>query len=174
MNDDDFFVEDVMKNLEKKKKVNSKDKGDRGERDLCKVLCGRFPNREAFFRVVGSGNRWSQVTLSEHAKEVLVGDVCAPPGFRHSIECKYGYADIELSSILLNGNKQIDVFLEKAERDAAKVGRHPLLCWRKPHYPWVVFIKRKIEPPQFHMWYKDWLVVSLDHLLTYPDEWWFA
>src|SRR5687768_2233678 len=95
---DDYFIDDVLLNLSRKKeKLNSKDKGKRGERDLCKVLSNRFTDRKGFFRVVGSGAHGHCVTMTEQAKEVLTGDVVCPEGFRFAVECKYGYPDIDLS-----------------------------------------------------------------------------
>lgn len=173
MNDEDFFVDDIISNVnKKKKKVNSKGKGNRGELNLCRILCQRFPDKEAFFRVVGSGNRWSQVTLSKHAQDVLTADIVCPPGFRYSIECKYGYDDIELCSIFEGGHKLIDEFLEKTARDADKVKKEPMLCWRKPRYPWLAFIKVS-QQTEFMMRYKDWYVVALSELLKQEDSFFF-
>src|SRR5882672_3588273 len=84
---DDYFVEDIINQKERKKKVNSKGKGARGELELVKLLSKRFPGK-SFFRVVGSGNRGSQVPLTEQAAEVMTGDV-AGDKLRLSIECKY-------------------------------------------------------------------------------------
>lgn len=178
MTEDDLFVDDVLENLHKKekKKIDSKDKGQRGERDLCAVFSKRFPSQKGFFRVVGSGNRWAQVDLTEQAKRVLTSDVVCPEGFQFSIECKYGYASIDLSTCLEKGHKELDGFLNQAEKDAEKVGKKPMLCWRKPYQPWLTFIKQEHAPKAFpyQITYRDWVGVSLQELFTIPDSYFFS
>jgi Holliday junction resolvase len=170
---DDFFIDDILENLERKekKKINSKDKGARGERDLCAILLSRFPDKKGFFRVIGSGNRGSQVNLGEHAKQFFTGDISSgSTGFKFSIECKYGYEDIDLSTCFDSGIKPLDVFLEQAEKDAAKVGKLPMLCWRKPRKPWIVFVKETNKDFSYKLYYKDWICVSLTEFLSQDDS----
>lgn len=166
---DDFFIEDILNTTQRGKKVNSKDKGRRGELELCKILSKRFGG--SFFRVVGSGNRWSQVTLTEHAKEVLTGDVVCPASFAFAVECKYGYADIDLCTAF-SGHKELDKFLEQAEKDADRVGKKPLLCWRKPRQPWLAFLKEDFVT-DYKLYYRDWVGYALTDVLAKPDEFFF-
>lgn len=174
---DDYFIEDIVNTKERRKKVNSKDKGARGERSLVRLLSERFPDKKGFFRVVGSGNRWSQVTLTEQAAEVMTGDLVTPANFKLSIECKYGYADIDLCSAFDNGNKQIDEFLDQTERDANRVKKIPLLCWRKPRGLWLAWLKQTWLPETaqftYKLHYRDWIVLSLTELLKLDDEFFF-
>lgn len=178
MSDDDFFIEDVIKNLgDKKKKINSKDKGRRGESDLCKVLSARFKDKPGFFRTVGSGNRWYHATLTEQAKQVLTGDIVCAEGFAFSIECKYGYADIDLSSAFDNGSKQLDEFLAQAEKDANRVSKKPMLCWKKPRQGWLACLKSQDAPCRdfnYKMYYREWVILSLTEILTEPDGFFFT
>src|SRR5581483_7903643 len=125
---EDYFIEDILKNKNKKKRKNVSRVGKTGERELKGIFSKRFPNKN-FYRTVGSGNRYSQVNLSEDHKAVFVGDVISS-GFNFVIECKYGYADTELCDALENGHKTIDGFLEQVERDSKRVNKQPLLCWR--------------------------------------------
>ena len=145
--ENDFFIDDVLENLEKseKKRMNSKDKGRRGEADLCFTLKERF--KKPFSRVVSSGARISQVGLSEQAKLVLTGDIVVPERFRFSIECKYGYDDIDLSTSFDKGIIKIDNFLTQAKKDANGIGRSPMLCWRKPHQNWLAFLLEDVPSP---------------------------
>lgn len=134
MSDDDFEIEDLLENFEKKKdrkKNTSKDKGNRGERQLAEVFAERFEG-EKFFRVVGSGNRWSHVELTEAARSVFTGDIVCPPHFNFVVECKYGYADIELCGVFLEGHKQFEEWLKKARRDANSLEKWPILCCASP------------------------------------------
>jgi hypothetical protein len=174
---DDFFVDDVLGNLGKaeKKRVNSKDKGRRGEQDLCILLRERF--QKPFSRVVSSGARVSQVQLSEQAKQVLIGDIVAPEGFRFTIECKYGYADLDLSTSFDVGIPKIDAFLKQATTDAARIGRLPMLCWRKPRQNWLAFIPTNVTNTyeyRFKLYYREWTCVSLSELLKQDDDFFFG
>ncbi len=78
---DGLEIEDLLENnKEKKKKVNGKQKGNRTELHLCKLLTKHFGDE--FSRALGSGARTSQVAhLPEHAKKTLTGDICVPEGF---------------------------------------------------------------------------------------------
>lgn len=168
---DDFFCDDLSTILPTKRVKNSNRKGKRGERELVDILNRRFPGA-LFSRVVGSGNRWSQVQLSEQAKLVLTGDLCCPPGFRFSIEAKFGYDDIDLFACLRSGNRGLDEFLKQAEDDAGRLGRNPLLCWKRPRLHWVCFLKEEMTASiSFH--YRGWQAVSIDHLLGLPDSFFF-
>lgn len=180
MNDEDFDVEDILSNLNKKeskkKKLNSKRKGNTGELDLILSFTARFPDK-TFFRVVGSGARVSQVNLGE-MKEMFTGDVVCPQGFKFTIECKYGYDDVELLSSFIDGHRKVDEWLKQAQRDADSLKKYPLLCWRKPRQPWLSFVPlhllEKITPqPLHHMRYKDYGALALSSLLTQPDDFWF-
>lgn len=176
MDDEDFFVEDILLNKSKGKRLNSKDKGKRGERDLCKVFSERFPNRKGFSRVIGSGAHGHGFMLTEQAKEVYTGDVVCPDGFRFSVECKYGYDHIDLCTLFEGGNKDIDKFLDQASKDAARVGKLPMLCWKKPRGGWLAFTKDVDSLLVFNtfMQYKIWTVVSLAEMLErLTDEFFF-
>jgi Holliday junction resolvase len=170
--DDDFFLEDLSKEG-KPKRMNSGRKGKSGERTLAKILSERFVGHEPFSRVIGSGNRWAQVTMTEAAKNVMTGDLVCPAGFRFCIECKYGYDDIDLANALDGGNKQLDSFLKQAEDDAGRAKREPLLCWRKPRQAWVAFTKIEIPEATYQVRYRDWWGLSLNCLLTQPDSFFF-
>jgi Holliday junction resolvase len=180
MSDEDFEIEDLLGNFEKKKarkKNTSKKTGNRGERELAGVFADRFEG-EKFFRVVGSGNRWSHVDLTDAARGVLTGDIVCPPHFKFVVECKYGYADIELCGIFSEGHKQFDEWLKKARRDAESLKKLPILCWRKQHYEWLAFIPWDLfkQPINFLKYHAEeaWAVVSLAQLLGLPNEFWFA
>jgi Holliday junction resolvase len=175
MNDEeDYFIEDLAKNLEKTKKVNSARIGKHGERELCKVLKTRFEGK-SFFRVVGSGNRYSQVNLTEHAKMCLVGDLVCDPTFKFSVEVKWGYKEVDLFNIL-DGNKKLDSFLEQAEKAAKMQNKQPILCWKKPHKYWLCFVKKDILPTDitYFIQYREWIGLTLDTLLAKDDSFFFV
>lgn len=164
-NDDDYIVDDLS--IVKKKKINCGRKGKSGERDLCKILEGRFAGK-IFHRTIGSGNRYSQVTLTEQEKFVFSGDVVCPVDFAFVIEVKNGYDDIDLSLCLSGSCKPFDEFLNQVSKAAELTGKEPLLCWHKTRKPWMVFSKKKITHPNA-LYYGVWMGCSLNEFLKQPD-----
>lgn len=170
--------------LEPKKKKNSKAKGNRVELKLCKLLHTHFG--QPFERSVGSGNRWAQVrVLTQAAKEVFIGDICAPEGFRWVIECKGGYEDkIDLNN-LGQPIAQLDTFIKQSMDDAVRAGRLPIIVWKRSRKPWVAMIKktdlhdpevavRYDEEFRYRTYYDGWVILPLEPLLLMtPDEFWF-
>jgi hypothetical protein len=180
MSNDDYKVDDLISNLNKKiskkKPKNSSKKGRRGEANLCKILIKRF--NKPFSRVVGSGARTSQVNLSEEAKLVLTGDIVSPKEFFFSLEVKNGYSEIDLCNVLDSGNKLLDNFMDQATKDAGKINRLPLLCWKKDRMSWVAFLRQQDLPNytcfNYYLCYKDWVAVSLNELLKQNDKFFFG
>jgi hypothetical protein len=174
--DEDFVVDDIISNRDKskkaKKKVNGKQKGSRVERELTKMLNGRF-NCADFSRSVGSGNRWSQVNhLPKHARDVFSGDLIVPGNFKFCLESKGGYDNIDLNSIFHHGSSELDSFLEQSQNDATRCDRKPMLCWKRTRRPWLVFLKTDdLEGRLFKhsIKYGDWTGVSLETLLQIED-----
>ena len=167
--EDDYNIEDISKN-KKKKKVNGKKKGNRTELDLTKILSERF--KQSFSRTVGSGSRWSQANLPKHAAEVFSGDLVVPKNFKYTIESKGGYDSIDVGSVYISGNKELDGFLEQAVDDAKRCGRKPMLCWKRTRKPWMAFVlSTEINDRDFKysIKYGKWTGVALDFLLELED-----
>lgn len=167
---DDFVTDDILS--KKKKKVDGKKKGNRTELDLTKVLNARFG--KGFSRSVGSGNRWGQVNyLPKHAQDIFSGDLIVPQGFKFVIESKGGYDNIDMTTVFVRGNNEIDSFLDQVTNDSKRCNRKPMLCWKKTRKPWLAFLlTTDIEGYEFKysMKYKEWTVVSLDQLLKLEDQ----
>lgn len=174
---DDYETEDIIDNLnKKKKKINSKKKGNRVELELTKILTTRFG--KPFSRSVGSGNRWGQVTnMPTHAKTTLTGDICPPEGFKWVIECKGGYEDkIDLNGVFKDGCTTLNGFIEQSKKDAEQSGRKPIVIWKRSFKPWLAMVKKEDlldVAYTFYMCYKDWVIVPLEELLKKPDNYWF-
>ena len=185
---DDLFFEEP-----KKKKIKSGAKGKGAEREIVKILNERFakilkenPTWGAFSRSVGSGNRWGQhVTLSESAKQVYSGDLTCPEHFNFVVESKKGYNDIDLITAFTGKCGGLDEFLKQVEDDSKRVGRKPILIWKKDRKPVLAFLKSKftgefqvrlinlgINPIIMH--YGEWTVVTLDDILKLEDAFWFS
>lgn len=178
MDEEDFDIDDILGNLNKKqsrKKNTSKKKGNRGENALCDVLEARFPGSN-FARVLGSGNRGKQVTLSEEIRGAFTGDIMCPSNFKWVVECKYGYQDHEFMGFFEGGHKLVDEWMVKAQREGDYIHKQPILCWRKPRQPWLAFLPEKLIKGlkfDYKMCYRDWSFVLLTKLLEQPDSYWF-
>ena len=116
---DDFDVTP----LKKKKKVNSRAKGNRFENKIAKILNERFDTKE-FCRTPGSGAFATTHTLPEYLK--VYGDLITPEKFKYVIECKKGY-DGEQVSDLLNPKSTISKMIDQAHRDSKKSSKKFLL-----------------------------------------------
>jgi hypothetical protein len=176
-------VEDLVGKKPKKKRLNSGVKGKSGERSLVKLFNERFTELLSknkswgeFHRVVGSGNLWSQANLSQRSEEMHSGDVVCE-NLKFVIESKNGYDDIDLISLLEEGNKDIDSFLQQVTNDSVRSGKKPLLIWKKARRPRLAFIKDLGEhADKFKgamMQYKEWTIICLEDLLKLPDEFFF-
>ena len=186
---DDYEVDDLVENLNKKKKIKSGSKGKRGERDVVHELNARFasllaanPTWGAFSRSVGSGNRWGQnVCLPKHAKDTFFGDITRPEKFRFVLESKLGYNDIDLFNCFSGRCKELDDFLKQVEDDSVRSGCMPMLIWKKDRKEKVAFMLQTDmakcplweAPPVAQIFYKNWFGSPLTWLLTAPDKFFF-
>lgn len=108
-------------------RINSKAKGSKNERDVCKWW--KDWTGYEFSRVPSSGGlRWSRTT--DTTGDILCSDQKHYLRFPFSIECK-NYKDINFEHILL-GNKNVKVlqFWEQAVGDAERGGKLPILMMR--------------------------------------------
>lgn len=113
-------------------RTNSKKKGNRFERDVCKFF-KEWTGYE-FSRTPASGGlRW-------HKKDDIVSDViCTDEKHSHrftlAIECK-SYKEIKFEQMLLgNDSCKINHFWEQASRDAERAKKLPMLIMRYNNMP---------------------------------------
>jgi len=116
---DDFDVTP----LKKKKRVNSRAKGNRFENKIAKQLNERFDTKE-FCRTPGSGAFATTHTLPEYLK--VYGDIITPERFKYIIECKKGYNEEQVSD-LFNSKSNICKMIDQAHRDSKRSSRKFLL-----------------------------------------------
>ena len=109
--------------LKKKKKVNSRAKGNRFENKIAKKLNERFNTKE-FCRTPGSGAFATTHKLPEYLK--VYGDLITPENFKYIIECKKGYNEEQVSD-LFNTKSNICKMIDQAHRDSKKSSRKFLL-----------------------------------------------
>jgi Holliday junction resolvase len=171
---EDQFVDDILSNKQNKK-INSKRKGNRNELEFAKILTKRF--NKGFSRSVGSGNRWSQTAfLPKHAQKIFSSDLVVPKNFKFTLEVKGGYNGIDLNSIFLRGNSDLDKFLIQCYKDAKRAGKKPLLAWKKDRKPWLIFVLNKdVEGLDFKykLIYNKWTAVALEEFLKLTDDFFF-
>jgi len=109
--------------LKKKKRVNSRKKGNRFENKVAKILNERFETDE-FCRSPGSGAFATTHKLPKYLK--VYGDLITPESFIYIIECKKGYNDLQLSD-LLNSKSILRSMIAQASRDSEKSSRKFIL-----------------------------------------------
>lgn len=170
-NMDDFVTDDIL-SKKKTKKVDGKKKGNRTELDLTKVLNTRFGT--GFSRTISSGAiGTAKVHLPKHAQDVFSGDLITPKGFKFVIESKGGYDGIDMSSIFVRGNSELDSFLDQVTQGQQALRCKPLLCWKKTRKPWLAFVHTKDLAGhgfKYKLHYGKWTAVALEHLLKLDDS----
>lgn len=147
-------------------KINSKQKGNRGERELVDILNSRF-NCKAFKRCpssgayVGGSNRQLNEGLSEEAKITLASDIICPKDFSFVIEHK-NYQKIEFWD-LFNEKSELKSWMLQVEGDAKFVGKKPLLVVKTNYHERICFVKDNFDG--FIFQYKDWYCGWLTDIL---------
>ena len=116
-----------LEKLKKKKRVNSKAKGGAFERHIANLLNEHFETKE-FNRTPGSGAFATTHQLPDHI--TVAGDLITPLNFKFCIECKKGYNDQTIYS-LLDYNSKIWQFIEQSEKDAKKLNKMPMIIYKQ-------------------------------------------
>jgi Holliday junction resolvase len=185
MQDVDDIIGDLKKRQSRKKGIHSKNKGNRGEREVAKIFndhFGRILSENLdwgrFYKSDGSGARGHR-HLGAGGQSACIGDLLTPDNFKFVIECKLGYGDvIDLNNAFYDGVSKLDEFLQQVEDDAERTSgkRKPMLIWRKDRQKHLVFLKAVDVPDQefvYSMKYRDWTVISMLDLLCFSDDFFF-
>jgi len=159
--------------VEKKKRINSKQKGSRTELDLAKILSERF-NRE-FKRVPMSG-AWSTYNknsnIREDAIEILAGDIMCPKDFKFSIESKarqdFNFWDLINEDTL---HLEIDDWIYQAEQDAKLKHTEVLIYVKVDRKKAFVLFPRKLHEGK--LIYGSYTIMRFDYFLQLEDEFFF-
>lgn len=109
---DDFDISKLQK--KKSKRINSKVKGNKFERDIAALLNQRF-NTTDFCRTPGSGAFATTHKLPDHLK--VYGDLITPKDFRFILEAKRGYNKEGICNIF-NSNSILREMIDQADRDS--------------------------------------------------------
>ena len=154
----------------RKKRVNSRNKGNAFERKIAKMLNERFETKE-FCRTPGSGAfGTTHKHLPTHIK--VHGDLITPQSFRFIIECKNGY-NILLDDVF---NKRSDFwkFIKQAEREGNQVGKEWLLIYQKTRRKPIVVTNIEIFELERASLSDGYFIYPLDKFLEMPKHFFHA
>lgn len=169
----------------RKKTINSKKKGGRGEKDCKDILNKRFSHLATFSRTPGSGsyvggqNSYKAKTLSEEQLQMMTSDIfCNSKEFKFSIEHKF-YASIDFYD-LFNKSSDLHKWYEQAETDAKLLERSPMLIVKTNKHKRIVFVKMDylirnpyIDNNKIVFIHEGWACLWFEDLLNAPDCFFF-
>ena len=133
-------LDDILNHgdFKKKKRVNSRRKGNTFEREIAKLFNTRF-NTTDFCRSPGSGAFATTHELPQYMK--VHGDLITPQNFKFILECKSGY-DVTFEDIF-KPKSDLYKFIKQAKRDAKKAEQDWLVIYKKTrHKPFVITGKK--------------------------------
>ncbi len=184
--EDEFLleVETTIKTQKTKRKkgIQSKKKGNRGELELSHILNERFEGY-TFARSVQSGayigqsNAYRANSMTEEQKLVFAGDIRVPINFKFTIEHK-AYAEASFWD-LFNESSDLHSWMKQAEHDAESVGKQPMLIVKYNFHERIVFLADLNSdfpiPSVFTTMFnnKKWSCFYLKELLKMPNSFFF-
>lgn len=159
---------------ERKKRINSKQKGNRAELECAKIFNKRFPDY-TFKRVPQSGaifgqsNKENTEKIDEEIKITLSGDIICPLNFKFSIEHKaYNEADFWG---LFNESSDLHNWMKQCKADAVFVGKEPMLIVKYNNKKRIVFTRFKFDNYIFE--HQGWYCYWLEDYFKNPDNHFF-
>ena len=162
-------IDDILRLGEfgKKKRINSRRKGNAFERKMASQLNERFGTKE-FARTPGSGAyATTHQNLPEHLK--VQGDLITPQNIKFVIECKSGYT-IEFDDPFKKNSELWD-FILQAKRDAALAKKDWMVIYKKTRRttlvivgePYPVHRRMEINGGYFVYTYEDFIRLDDSH-----------
>jgi Holliday junction resolvase len=153
--------------------INTKNKGNRVEREIVNILNERFGDG-IFSRVPSSGaiqgGKNYNPNLRKDATEILSGDLIVPKNFIFSIEVKsrkdFNFFDF------FNKGAEIHKWLDQCSEDAVKSGKIPLLIIKINYHETFVMSQVDFMPEIFI--YKNWKIQLLKEFLKNEDNVFFT
>ena len=152
--------------LKKKKRKNSKAKGSAFERKVAGILNERFNTKE-FARTPGSGAFATTHTLPKYLQ--IWGDLITPQNFNYIFECKSGYNNEGIHS-LLNPKSKLWEWVTQMERDGDLAEKPSILLISQDRRPIITFIKYKQEIEKSINTYSIVIINNNKYILLYLDE----
>ena len=167
----DTFDENTLGSL-KKKKINSRTKGNRFENKIANILNERFGTQD-FCRSPGSGAFATTHKLPEHMK--VHGDLITPKSFRFSIECKKGYNKEKLGDIF-NPSSILSNMITQACKDSRKSSKEFLLIIGQDRKDPLEITDANVDGRNMKQYLAGWIynnsitVATLKHILELDDS----
>ena len=172
--EDNFDLTEITKKT--RKKVNSRQKGSSFERGISKLLNETFGTDE-FCRSPGSGAFATTHKLPEHLK--IYGDLITPENFRFTIECKKGYNNINIYSLLDYSSKFWE-FLDQSEKDSRSSKKEPMVIFKQDRKPTLAIVRENtlfntaINYLTLTYGTRIYRIYKLDDILIKPTACWFT
>lgn len=148
MNIEDEFLKEIIPDKQRsnrKKTLNSKKKGSRGEKECKDIFNNRFKEIAIFSRTPGSGNyvgganAYKAKNLSEEQLQMMTSDLfCNNIKFKFSIEHKF-YAKIDFYD-LFNKSSDLYKWYEQSVTDAKLLNKSPLLIVKTNQHKRIAFV----------------------------------
>ena len=172
--EDSYNFEKLRK---KPKRKNSKAKGSAFERKVAKILNEHFETTD-FQRSPGSGAYATTHNLPDHLK--IHGDLITPQNFIYSIECKKGYNNLDMYS-LLDPKSKIYEFIKQAEKDADQAKKEAIVLMAQDRRDIIALIKQdshisnqlKINKKKIIYILHDYILVSFKDVLSIDSSLFF-
>jgi hypothetical protein len=158
-------LDDFIKSVNKKPKINSRTKGSSFERALAKKLNTRFNTKE-FCRTPGSGAFGTTHALPRYLK--VYGDLITPEAFKYVIEAKRGY-NIQLEDIWKK-NSTLYSFIKQAKKDGVASEKPWLLIYKKDRQKEIVITETKFPLQEELLFKNTYYVYLLEDFLSLGDE----
>lgn len=161
----------LKEKLSKKKRVNSRSKGNTFERKICALLNDRF-NTTEFCRSPGSGAFATTHSLPDYLK--VYGDLITPKNFKHIIECKKGYNKVNINSIF-NNSSELWEFIKQSERDSQVSGKTSVIVYQQDRQP-ALIISRIGLFSRFSdtITFDQYEINLLEKILSLSDDYFFT
>ena len=167
----------------KKKRVNSKAKGNSQELAICKILTANlaplcFKRSQQSGAILGGVNAKNLNDYSLEMRALFVGDVCPSnegngnPKFKFVVECKF-YKEAEKMEALFS-NSLIFKWMEEAAIDAEKVNKRGIVIFKFNHTPQYCALQPDIQIPNGVdkiILINGIQVCHLDDLIKHKDFW---
>ncbi len=156
----------------KKKRVNSRTKGNTFERKIAITLNSRF-NTDEFCRSPGSGAFATTHKLPKHLQ--IYGDLITPRNFRFIVECKKGYNKEKLCDFFRQ-KSEVRSFIRQACRDSREANKPFLVVFQQDRsIVLTIFKANGFNYPHLKdvISWEDYIITPLDQFLTMDDSFFF-
>lgn len=164
--------------------INSKQKGNKFERDIANMLSSRFAaytgKPQSFRRNTDSGSFFGGSNFKRKETHdtdyATYGDLICPRTFLFSVECK-NYKDAPILNAILNGQvTQWDTWLKQAKQDAEGCNKDYILIIKYNRTETFCFIDEKFKNHlvnDIKLYYSCSIGVTLSDILKLGDSFFF-